>query len=126
MDYTSNKKECLEIRRTLRHNLTPAEAALWVNLKRNNIYNLRWRRQFSVGKYILDFYCPAAKLAIELDGSAHYTMEGDRYDNDRGIFISNKGIKILRYENCEIWNSLDKVIEDIKREIKQRITLPLG
>ena len=53
-------------------------------------------------------------------------MEGDRYDNERDYFISSKGIKILRYENCEIWNSLDKVIEDIKREIIQRTTLPIG
>lgn len=121
MDYASNKKECLQFRKTLRHSLTPAEATLWMNLKNNKICNVRWRRQFSIGRYILDFYCPAAKLAVELDGKEHYTMEGDRYDNIRDYIITSKGIKILRYENCEIWNSLEKVIEDINEEIVQRV-----
>ena len=121
MDYKSNKKEYLKIRKTLRNNLTPAEATIWKYIKNKRICNAQWRRQFSIGKYILDFYCPAAKLAIELDGNGHYKIEGDRYDYERENFISRKGIKIIRYENCEVWNSLELIIERIEKETAQRL-----
>ena len=121
MDYKSNKKELTKLRKVLRNNLTPAEATLWKNIKSKQTCNTQWRRQFSIGKYILDFYCPKAKLAIELDGKEHYTIEGDIYDYDRDNFISTKGIKILRYENRVIWESLEHVIEEINKELTLRI-----
>ena len=120
-DYKSNKKELKIFRKTLRNNLTPAEATLWKHIKNKQIYNVQWRRQFSVGPYILDFYCPKAKLAIELDGKEHYTIVGDKYDCERDIFISSKGIKILRYENKDIWESIEQVIEEINKELQRRI-----
>ena len=115
-DYKSNKKELIKFRKTLRNNLTPAEATLWKHIKNKQIYNIQWRRQFSIGTYILDFYCPKAKLAIELDGKEHYTIAGDKYDYERDNFISSKGIKILRYENKEIWESIEQVIDEINKE----------
>ena len=120
-DYKSNKKELKIFRKTLRNNLTPAEATLWKHIKNKQIYNVQWRRQFSVGPYILDFYCPKARLAIELDGKEHYTIEGDKYDCERDIFISSKGIKILRYENKDIWESFKRVVEEINKELQHRI-----
>ena len=120
-DYKSNKKELITFRKTLRNNLTPAEATLWKHIKNKQIYNIQWRRQFSIGTYILDFYCPKAKLAIELDGKEHYTIVGDKYDYERDNFISSKGIKILRYENKEIWESIEQVIEEINKELQRRI-----
>ena len=120
-DYKSNKKELIKFRKTLRNNLTPAEATLWKHIKNKQIYNIQWRRQFSIGTYILDFYCPKAKLAIELDGKEHYTIAGDKYDCERDIFISSKGIKILRYENKDIWESFERVVEEINKELQHRI-----
>ena len=120
-DYKSNKKELIKFRKRLRNNLTPAEATLWKHIKSKQIYNIQWRRQFSIGTYILDFYCPKAKLAIELDGKEHYTIAGDKYDYERNNFISSKGIKILRYENKEIWESIEQVIEEINKELQCRI-----
>ena len=120
-DYKSNKKELKIFRKTLRNNLTPAEATLWKHIKNKQIYNVQWRRQFSVGPYILDFYCPKAKLAIELDGKEHYTIEGDKYHCERDVFISSKGIKILRYENKDIWESFERVVEEINKELQHRI-----
>ena len=120
-DYKSNKKELKIFRKTLRNNLTPAEATLWKHIKNKQIYNIQWRREFSVGPYILDFYCPKAKLAIELDGKEHYTIAGDKYDYERDNFISSKGIKILRYENKEIWESIERVVEEINKELQLRI-----
>ncbi len=109
-----NRKEVKELRRNLRRNLTPTEAVLWVRLKAGNLQGTRWRRQFSVGNYILDFYCPQYKLCIELDGASHFTMEGDTYDFDRTEFLKSKGICVLRFENKDIWENIDAVLETIK------------
>ncbi len=114
---TVNKKELKPFRRNLRKNLTPAEVALWQCIKAGKLNGSKWRRQFSVGSYILDFYCPACKLCIELDGEAHYTMQGDTYDYDRDKFLESIGIRVLRFENSEIWNDIDFVLETIARKL---------
>lgn len=109
-----NRKEIKGLRRNLRSNLTPAEATLWSCLKAGNLEGTKWRRQFSVGNYILDFYCPKYKLCIELDGSYHYTMQGDTYDLDRTEFLRLKGIQVLRFENKDIWDNISGVLDTIK------------
>ena len=116
----SNKKELKTLRRRLRNDPTPAESALWKHLKGNRLDDTHWRRQFSVANYILDFYCPAIKLCIELDGHEHYTMQGDTADYDRTDFLNSKGIKVIRFENREIWENIERVLEYIKDEIKER------
>ena len=70
---------------TLRKNMTKEERRLWYEYLRN--YPYRFRRQITFGNYILDFYCAAAKLAIELDGSQHYEEKGKRYDENRGAWL---------------------------------------
>jgi very-short-patch-repair endonuclease len=65
-----------EKRKALRNNLTSAEATLWLCLKNKQLEGKRFRRQFSIGNYIVDFYCPEQKLAIELDGQGHFTVQG--------------------------------------------------
>ena len=74
MDNDLNKS--LLTRRELRNNSTPEEAVLWTQIKSRKIKGYKWRRQHPIGSYILDFYCPEAKLCIELDGAAHYTYSG--------------------------------------------------
>ena len=110
-----NRKELKGYRRELRNNLTPAEAVLWKHLKADRLNGTSWRRQFSVGDYILDFYCPACKLCGELDGASHFTMQGDVYDCERNIFLESLGIRILRFENREIWEHIDLVLESISQ-----------
>lgn len=66
-----NKQEFKNVRKKLRNNLTPAEASLWNYLKEGQLLGRKFRRQSSIGKYIVDFYCPKEKLAIELDGEVH-------------------------------------------------------
>ncbi|MBQ8271198.1 MAG: endonuclease domain-containing protein [Bacteroidaceae bacterium] len=117
-----NRKELKGLRRTLRRNLTPTEAALWSQLKAGKLDGISWRRQFSVGDYILDFYCPKFKICIELDGASHYTMQGDACDLDRTEFLNSKGIRVIRFENKEIWNNIDEVL-DVIREYVSRISL---
>ena len=70
-------------RRELRTYGTSAEAALWNLLKKRQLRGRKFRRQHSVGRYILDFYCPSERLAIELDGAHHYTPAGQDHDARR-------------------------------------------
>ena len=84
-----------------------------------------WCRQYSVDRYILDFYCPIYKLCIELDGQDHYTMQGDTRDYDRSIFLNSKGIEVIRFENKDIWENIEQVLETIKSNLQDRKkTLP--
>ena len=115
----NNKPELKFLRRELRKNMTPAEVALWQQLKAGRLNATHWRRQYSVNRYILDFYCPIYKLCIELDGQEHYTMQGDTRDFDRTIFLNSIGIEVIRFENKEIWENIEQVLETIKLKLKE-------
>jgi len=114
-----NKKKLKDFRKKLRNNLTPAEALLWSALKNKQLSGRKFRRQHSIGKYVVDFYCPSEKLAVELDGAGHFTPEGGEHDEVRDEFISQLGIKILRYENKEVYNNLEAVLEDIRSNFRK-------
>ena len=109
-----NQKDLKEKRKELRSNSTSAEAVLWSMLKGKQIEGKRWRRQFSIGYYILDFYCPEIKLAVELDGNEHYTVIGKFNDERREEYLNSLGITIIRFENKDIWYSTEHVIETIR------------
>ena len=117
-DIKSYKEELLLKRKELRRTLTPEEAVLWTLLKAKRLDGSKWRKQHPIGNYILDFYCPEAKLCVELDGNKHYTFEGAREDNVRTLFLNEKGIKVVRFENRLIWENLEGVIDVISRELK--------
>lgn len=102
-------------RKQLRNNLTPAEASLWKLLQGKKLGARKFRRQHSVGNYILDFYCPSEKLAIELDGAGHYTEEGIKKDEVRTTFLNAFGIKVIRFENKLIFENTEWVLEEISR-----------
>jgi very-short-patch-repair endonuclease len=113
----NNRQELKELRRNLRTYGTAAEATLWGMLKNRQIKGLRWRRQFSVGAYILDFYCPEKKVCIELDGNTHYTMSGMEYDQQRKRYLEECGIRVLRFENKMVWQAPEIIIAEIERII---------
>ena len=119
MEYNRNvnKKEIKGLRRNLRNNMTPAEVALWLKLKAGKLDDYAWRRQFSVGNFILDFYCPKCKLCVELDGNDHFTMQGDTRDLERTEFLNSCGIRVLRFENNDVWNNIEGVLDVIRKEI---------
>ena len=114
-----NRKPLKAFRKELRNNLTASEAVLWTALQKKKLEGRKFRRQHSIGKYIVDFYCPSEKLVVELDGANHYTHEGEMHDMDRDAYINTLGIKVLRYENRDIYNNLEAVLEDIKRNISK-------
>lgn len=74
----------------------------------------KFRRQHSVGFYILDFYCPAERLCIELDGAEHFTGSGMAYDEERTLFLKSLNIRVLRFENKEVFEALNSVLDRIK------------
>ena len=103
----------------LRKNLTKEERLLWYVFL--NSYPFRFRRQVTVGIFILDFYCAAAKLAIELDGSQHFTVEGKKHDAKRTIYLQSLGIKVLRFSNWDVMSKFDYVCAIIHQTVQQRI-----
>jgi len=97
-----------------------AEIILWSRLKTEQLNGLKFRRQHSIGKYIIDFYCPKHKLAIEIDGVTHENRE--RQDGQREKYISSFGIKTIRFSNHNIYKNLDDVLEYILNSIPPRPT----
>jgi very-short-patch-repair endonuclease len=106
-------------RRELRSRLTPEESYLWSYLQRRQLQGRKFRRQHSVGPYILDFYCPAEKLAVELDGSAHDHESAQIYDMKRSAFLKQLGIRILRFENREVRKNMEGVLIAIEECLEQ-------
>ena len=94
-----------------------AEQILWQYLKGKQLSGYKFRRQYSVGAFIVDFYCIEAKLAIELDGDSHFEEGVAGYDQKRQRFIENLGIRVLRFTNHEIYFDLDNVLEVIKTKL---------
>ena len=122
--FSSNRTEQKHLRRELRNEGTSAEAMLWFHLKERKIEGTRWRRQFSIGPYILDFYCPQLHLCIELDGAPHYTLEGSEHDYRRDEWLlQEKGIRIIRFENIDIFKRQDEVVEHIREVTKEILSL---
>ncbi len=102
MQTIMNKSDVTDNRKELRNHSTPAEAILWRMLKGKQRAGLKFRRQHSVGPYILDFYCPQIKLAIELDGEVHNRQQD--YDEQRSYFLNRvDDIEVLRFENRTVF-----------------------
>ena len=122
-----NTPEMKAHRRELRANGTPAERTLWNWLKSKQIRGLQFRRQFSVGHHILDFYCPALKLAIELDGDYHYHMAMPEQDWKRDQeLLCKHGIKTLRFENKTVFEHPRIIINAILAELDKSTNCSSG
>ncbi len=90
---------------------------MWTILKNRQVNGWKFRRQFSVGKYVLDFYCPQARLAIELDGEDHFTEAGFQYDERRTAFLVEHDIRVIRFENRDVFDAPEVVIDEIKQHL---------
>ena len=110
----NNHPDLKTFRRELRNQLTPAEAKLWDYLKVRKLEGRKFRRQHSIGPFILDFYCPAERVAIELDGQPHFSPQAAEYDRERDIFLAFYGVRVLRFENHYIFTRPEYVLNSIK------------
>ena len=112
-------------RKELRNNSTSAERMLWSMLQHSNLGGYKFRRQHSVGAYILDFYCPSERLCVELDGDSHFTDDAIEYDRERTAYLNALNIKVLRFLNTDVYDNLNVVSERILEEIKgENLTTP--
>ena len=109
------------ISQSLRRNQTKEENLLWYNFLRH--YPCRFRRQYVIGDYIVDFYCHKAKLAIELDGSQHYDPAIAQKDRVRTDYLQSQGIQILRFSNLDVLRQFNRVCEAIDIVVKERASL---
>ncbi len=108
-----NKQVFKEKRQLLRKQETPAEKILWARLRGKKLDGWHFHRQFGSGVYILDFYCPKAKLAIELDGQHHMLADKRTYDTERNQYLESLKIKTIRFWNEEVMNNLPDVLKRI-------------
>ena len=113
----------------LRGKMTPSERHLWQYLRANRLGGLHFRRQQIIGRFIADFYCDAARLAVELDGPVHDDQA--EYDAERDRVIEGFGLRVLRFTNDESWADLNgvrrRILGDARRLIlspRQVATLP--
>ena len=112
-------------RRILRGNLTQAETVLWKALQRSQLAGCKFRRQHSIGPYIVDFYCAAERLVVELDGARHFTASGESQDAERDSNLTSLGFRVLRFENKLVMNYLESVLAAIEAAF-QRVVLPFS
>ena len=105
----------------LRNNTTKQENHLWYDFLKK--CRLQFYRQRIIGNYIVDFYCPQAKLVIELDGSQHYEKEAVEYDSIRTEYLNSLGLQVIRFSNMDIDNNFDAVCQVVEETILSQLTL---
>ncbi len=107
----------------LRENPTKAEKALWDILRKKQMLGLRFKQQHPINIFIVDFYCHAIKLVIEVDGEIHKTEENKEYDQARTDKLENYGIKVIRFDNHQVLKQIENVKNEIERICKNRLDL---
>jgi very-short-patch-repair endonuclease len=119
--------------RQLRQTPTEAEKILWKALRRNQLGGVSFRRQHPIGRYVLDFYCPSAGLAIEVDGGQHAAGQQKEIDLRRDQWLAANGVRMLRFWNNEVLSNLQGVLQTIIMDLEktpsrreERADLPLS
>ncbi len=121
-----NQTSQREKRRSLRNDMPPAEKIVWSVLKGRQLEGCKFRRQYSIDIFVVDFYAPELKLAIEIDGNSHFHDGAQAYDAQREAFLSSKGTYFLRFTNQQVYNNLEDVTDAIAQTIcdLRKITSP--
>jgi len=119
-----NLTELKQRRRNLRKNQPSPETLVWNVIRNRQISGCKFKRQYSIGTFIVDFYCPEIKLAIEIDGDNHYLQGVAIKDHSRQIYLEKFGIAFLRFTNLEVSSNLEGVAEVIGQFIAELKTSP--
>ena len=104
--------------RELRKNMTSQERMLWAILKNKSFYGYKFRRQYPIGNYIVDFICCSEKIVIEIDGGQHNSLENIEYDKQRTCYLESQGYKVLRFWNNDINDNISGVYKKLQQEFK--------
>jgi BirA family biotin operon repressor/biotin-[acetyl-CoA-carboxylase] ligase len=110
--------------RTLRRNQTDAERQLWNALRRNQLDGCKFRRQHSMGAYIVDFICLEKKLIIELDGDQHGHAVHKRHDEKRDTWLKGRGYRVIRYWNNDVYSNIEGVLLEISEYLRMPCNAP--
>ena len=121
MKHLLNDPALKERRRELRKNQTDTEKTFWAHVRSRQLHGLKFFRQYSVGPFILDFYCPEKKMAVELDGGHHNDSNNREYDASRTEYLRACGIEVLRFWNNDVLQDVQSVLV----KIEERITPPV-
>ncbi|WOD06231.1 endonuclease domain-containing protein [Marinomonas sp. GJ51-6] len=100
----------------LRKNMTEPERRLWSKI-RNRQLGVKFRRQFGIGQYVVDFYCPEKRLVVEVDGDSHFNDSSATYDLARDAYFNSLNIQVLRFTNLDVMQNLDGVLLVIMESI---------
>ncbi|NMF66423.1 endonuclease domain-containing protein [Brasilonema octagenarum] len=114
-----NKDSEKEKKRLLRQNITKCETLLWEKLRDRQLENCKFRRQYSVDKFVIDFYSPELRLAIEIDGESHFEKGAVEYDKARQEFIESAKITFIRFTNNDVYGNFSGVLESIAEKIRE-------
>jgi len=113
-----NAKYRKRLRKELRRSTTSVEALLWTCLQRKQLLGRKFRRQESLGRYIVDFYCAECALIIELDGAPHFAPNVDEYETERTEYLESLGLRIIRFENKAVHDQIEMVLECIRDAVR--------
>ena len=117
MKFLRNDPALKQRRRELRRNQTETEKIFWAHLRNKQFYGLKFFRQYSIGPYILDFYCPNMKLAVELDGGQHNQSESKEYEAVRTKYLKAQGIEVMRFWNHEVLFDMESVLSKLALKV---------
>ena len=117
MEFLRNDPTLKQRRRELRRNQSDAERALWAKVRNKQFFGMKFYRQYSIGPYILDFYCPTVKLAVELDGGQHNQGDNMEYDAARSEYLKAQGIDVMRFWNNEVLLDIQGVLSKITLKV---------
>jgi very-short-patch-repair endonuclease len=117
MKFLRNDPTLKQRRRELRRNQTEAEKVLWAHLRNRQFYDMKFFRQYSIGPYILDFYCPTMKLAVELDGGQHNQCENKEYDSAHSEYLKAQAIDVIRFWNHEVLLDIQSVLAELMLKV---------
>jgi len=104
-------------RRELRRNQTDAERVLWAKVRNRQFVGIKFFRQYSIGPYIVDFYCPTVKLAVELDGGQHGQSDTKSYDAARSEYLRTHGIDVMRFWDNEVLLDIEGVLSNLALKV---------
>lgn len=110
-----------EVARRLRGQMTEAEQHLWQALRGKQLHGVQFYRQKPLGTYVADFYAPAVKLVVEVDGGQHLLADGLEHDQQRTAYLQSLGLKILRFDNRQVLLERDAVVAVIFEEMRGRL-----
>lgn len=103
--------------RRLRTGMTDSEQKLWLRLRGKQVGGVQFYRQKPLGAYIVDFYAPAAKLVVEVDGLQHQSEQGVQVDAERDAWLVEQGLSVLRFDNLQVLQETDAVMEVIAQRV---------